>query len=296
GYVFCACNVLTNKDFTVKLSPANDMASILHCEYEILCKLQGVVSLPHVISCGNEGSYSAMILKCLGPSLDELFDSCCWSFSNYTIAMIGQQLNIHLHNFIHQDIKPSNVLISTSQNTSVIYLIDFSIAKQHRDPYMHLHNGFGKCGGFLGSYAFASINSQLRFEPGRQDDIESLAYPLTYFSCGSLPWLGHPSFDSEEVLVNMKKDISQHDDIPQALMTMLSYSQSLSFTQKPDYPYLQMLVASICMNSPLIDSQLEWEHTGGTTSTTVKNSSPLGCKTDKVAVRQRPAKQRCGYP
>ncbi|KAI6011190.1 kinase-like domain-containing protein [Pisolithus marmoratus] len=142
--------------------------------------------------------------------------------------MIGQQLlqqleNIHLHNFIHQDIKPSNVLISTGQNTSVIYLIDFSIVKQYRDPYMHLHDGFGKCGGFLSSYAFAFINSQLRFEPGRRDDIESLAYLLTYFSCGSLPWLGHLSFDSEEVLVNMKKDISQCDDIPQPLMTMLSY-------------------------------------------------------------------------
>ncbi|KIK31364.1 hypothetical protein PISMIDRAFT_57120, partial [Pisolithus microcarpus 441] len=245
GNVFRACNVLTNKDFTVKLSPANDMASVLHCEYEILCKLQGIVSLPHVISCGNEGGYSAMILECLGPSLDELFDSCCRSFSNYMITVIGWQLlqrleNIHLHNFIHRDIKPSNILIGTSQNTSVVYLIDFSIAKQYRDPYTHLHNGFGKCGGFLGSYAFASINSQLGFEPGRRDDIESLAYLLTYFSCGSLPWLGHPSFDSE-ALVNMKKDISQHDDIPQALMTMLSYSQSLSFTQKPDYPYLQTL-------------------------------------------------------
>ncbi|KIK23099.1 hypothetical protein PISMIDRAFT_101151, partial [Pisolithus microcarpus 441] len=223
GDVFCTCNVLTNKDFAVKLSPANNMASILHHEYEILCKLQGVIGLPHVISCGNEGSYSAMILECLGPLLDELFDSCCQSFSNYMITVIGQQLNIHLHNFVHQDIKPSNVLISTGQNTSIIYFIDFSIAKQYRDPYMHLHNSFGKHGGFLSSYAFTSINSQLGFEPGRQDNIESLAYILTYFSCGSLPWLGHPSFDSE-VLVNMKKDISQHDNIPQALMTMLSYS------------------------------------------------------------------------
>ncbi|KIK16431.1 hypothetical protein PISMIDRAFT_57746, partial [Pisolithus microcarpus 441] len=240
GDVFHACNVLTNEDFAVKLSPANDTASVLHHEYEIICKLQGIVGLPRVISCGNEGGYSAMILECLGPSLDELFDSCRRSFSNYTITVIGRQLNIHLRNFVHRDIKPSNVLIGTGQNTSVVYLIDFSIAKQYRDPYMHLHNGFGKCGGFLGSYAFASINSQLRFEPGRRDDIESLAYLLTYFSCGSLPWLGHLSFDSE-ALVNMKKDISQCDDIPQALMTMLSYSQSLSFTQKPDYPYLQTL-------------------------------------------------------
>ncbi|KAI5982200.1 kinase-like domain-containing protein [Pisolithus albus] len=215
-----------------------------------------------------------MILECLGPSLDELFDSCCRSFSSYTIAVIGWQLNVHLHNFVHRDIKPSNVLIGTGQNTSVVYLIDFSIAKQYRDPYTHLHNAFGKCGGFLGSYAFASINSQLGFEPGRRDDIESLAYLLTYFSCGSLPWLGHPSFDSE-ALVNMKKDISQRDDILQALKTMLSYSRSLPFTQKPDYAYLQTLVVSICTNPPLLDLQLEWEHTGGMTSTTTQIRAQL---------------------
>ncbi|KAI5990667.1 kinase-like domain-containing protein [Pisolithus albus] len=279
GDVFHACNVLTNEDFAIKLSLANDTASVLHREYEILCKLQGVVGLPRIISCGNEGSYSAMILECLGPSLDELFDSCRRSFSSYTIAVIGRQLlqrleNIHLHNFVHWDIKPSNVLISTGQNTSVVYLIDFSIAKQYRDPYTHLHNAFGKCGGFLGSYAFASINSQLGFEPGRRDEIESLAYLLTYFSCGSLPWLGHPSFDSE-ALVNMKKDISQRDDIPQALKTMLSYSRSLPFTQKPDYAYLQTLVANICTNPPLLDSRLEWERTGGMTSTTTQIRAQL---------------------
>ncbi|KAI5988829.1 kinase-like domain-containing protein, partial [Pisolithus marmoratus] len=98
--------------------------------------------------------------------------------------------NIHLHTFIHWDIKPSNILVSTGQGASLLYLIDFSIAKQYQDPYTHLHNDFGNCGGFLGSYAFASISSQLGFEWGRRDDIESLAYFLIYFSCGSLPWLG----------------------------------------------------------------------------------------------------------
>ncbi|KAI6112747.1 kinase-like domain-containing protein, partial [Pisolithus sp. B1] len=185
GTVFHTHNALTNEDFTVTLSPANETASILHHKYEILCKLKGVIGIPCVIWCREEGSYSAMVFKCLGPSLDEVFDSCC-SFSHYTVATIGWQLvhrleNIHLCNFIHWDIKPSNVMIGTGQNTSVLYLIDFSIAKQYWDPYMCLHNNFRKCGSFLGSYAFASINSQLRFEPGRQDNIESLAYLLMFF-------------------------------------------------------------------------------------------------------------------
>ncbi|KAI6023532.1 kinase-like domain-containing protein, partial [Pisolithus microcarpus] len=172
GEVFCVCNVLTSQEFTVKLSPANDPASTLHHEYEIICKLQGILGIPQVISFGREPPYNVMILECLGPSLDKVFNSCCRSFSPHTIATIGQQLihrlkSIHLCNFIHCDVKPSNILISTGQDASLLYLIDFSIVKQYRNPYTHLHNGFGNCGSFLGSHAFASISSQLGFERGR---------------------------------------------------------------------------------------------------------------------------------
>ncbi|KAI6032112.1 hypothetical protein PISMIDRAFT_57600, partial [Pisolithus microcarpus 441] len=249
GKIFHVCNVLTSQEFAVKLSLANNPASTLHHEYEIVCKLQGILSIPQVISFGREPPYNVMILKCLRPSLDKVFNSCCQSFSPHTITTIGQQLvhptlSIHLCNFIHHDVKPSNILIGTGQDTSLLYLIDFSIAKQYRNPYTHLHNEFRNCGSFLGSHAFASISSQLGFERGRQDDIESLAYILIYFSCGSLLWLGHPCLDSDAI-VSMKKDVLQHDDIPQPLLTMLSYSQSLCFMQKLDYPYLQTLMEGI---------------------------------------------------
>ena len=142
--------------------------------------------------------------------------------------------NIHSHSFIHRDIKPSNILIGTSQQASTIYLIDFSIATLYRDPSMHRHNTFKECCGSLGSPAFSSINSDLGFELGRQDDIEALVYVLLYFTCGSLPLLGHTPCLEHDTIASMKQDILQHDDIPKALVTMLSYTQSLSFTQKSD--------------------------------------------------------------
>ncbi|KAI6018258.1 hypothetical protein PISMIDRAFT_33062, partial [Pisolithus microcarpus 441] len=78
--------------------------------------------------------------------------------------------------------------------------------------------------------------------------VEALAYILIYFSCSPLPWLGHLCLDSNAI-VSMKKDVLQCDDIPQPLLTMLSYSQSLLFMQKLDYPYLQTLMEGICTDT-----------------------------------------------
>ena len=81
GKVFCARNVLTNEEFAVKLSPANDTASMLHNEYNTLCQLQGVTGIFHAVLFERDSAYNAIILECLGPSLEEVFESSHQSFS-----------------------------------------------------------------------------------------------------------------------------------------------------------------------------------------------------------------------
>ncbi|KAI6159311.1 hypothetical protein EDD17DRAFT_1511436 [Pisolithus thermaeus] len=201
-----------------------------------------------------------MVFEHLGPSLEEVFHSCHQSFSHHTIAAISEQLNIHLCIYIHQDVKPSNILIGTGQDASAIYLVDFSIAKPYQDPHMHLHNTFSKCGGFLGSPAFASVNGHLGFEAG-----------------SSLPWLGHMPCLENDAIVNMKRDIFQHGDIPK-------------FPQKPDYVYLQALMKSLCTD-PLCDSCPEWLHSDGMLSMSIimNDALALGCRREKPVVGKRPA-------
>ncbi|KAF9236567.1 kinase-like domain-containing protein [Melanogaster broomeanus] len=160
-----------NEEFTVKLSPVNDTASILCHEYDVLSQLGDLAGIPRVTSFRLEAFYSAIIFQCLDASLNEVFESCHRSFSHHTVGTIGDQLicrlqNIHLCNFIHRDIKPTNVLIGTGQDACTIYLIDFSITKQYRDPSMHHHIPFDECGGSLSNPAFTSINGHLRCELG----------------------------------------------------------------------------------------------------------------------------------
>ena len=184
-----------------------------------------------------------------------------------------QLQNIHSCSFIHRDIKPSNILIGTSQQASTIYLINFSIVTLYRDPSTHHHNTFKECCGSLGSPVFSSINSDLGFELGMWDDIEALVYVLLYFACGSLPWLGHTPCLERDAIASMKQDILQHDDIPKALVTMLSYTQSLSFMQKPDYNYLWTLVKGLCTDPLDLTTWLEW--LCGDNTPSVYKSRPL---------------------
>ncbi|KAI6135952.1 hypothetical protein F5141DRAFT_1059223 [Pisolithus sp. B1] len=258
--VFHVCNVHTNKEFTAKFLLANDTDSILQHEYEVISKLQGIAGIPCVTLFGKEASHSVMVFEHLGPSLEEVFHSCHQSFSHHTIAAISEQLNIHLCIYIHWDVKPSNILIGTGQDASAIYLVDFSIAKPYQDPHMHLHNTFSKCGGFLGSPAFASVNGHLGFEAG-----------------SSLPWLGHMPCLENDAIVNMKRDIFQHGNIPK-------------FPQKPDYVYLQALMKSLCTD-PLCDSCPEWLHSNGMLSMSIimNDALALGCRREKPVVGKRPA-------
>ena len=200
--------------------------------------------------------------------------------------------NVHTRSFIHRDIKPSNVLIGTGQQASIIYLIDFSIVKLYRDPSTHRHNAFKECCGSLGSPAFSAVNSHLGYELGRQDDIESLAYVLLYFTCGSLPWLGHTPCLEHIEIANMKQEIFERDDIPEALLTMLSYSQSLSFTQRPDYDYLRTLVKGLCTNPLDLTKQPEWLVGEADNIPSVYEPRPLIGETNKLVGRSAADEQQ----
>ena len=141
------------------------------------------------------------------------------------LSLFGLQLNriefVHSRHFIHRDIKPDNFLIGRGKKMSIVFAIDFGLAKKYRDPKTQSHipyrEGKNLTGSFRGDVLwnsafhilwlvvrcfgvffprlsgtarYASVNTHLGIEQSRRDDREALGYVLMYFNRGSLPWQG----------------------------------------------------------------------------------------------------------
>ena len=122
------------------------------------------------------------------------------------------------------------------------FLIDFGITMKYYDSTTGNHVPFRRACRLTGTPAFASINSHLGAQLGRRDDIESLAYLLIFFLCGSLPWLTDTCTRRSILTLKWKTPVEALcGGLPRKLATLLMYSRTLSFSEEPDYDYIRML-------------------------------------------------------
>ncbi len=67
------------------------------------------------------------------------------------------------------------------QNTPLLYLIDFGLAKKYRSSKNLQHIQFKNNKKLTGTARYASINALRGVEQSRRDDLESIGYLLIYF-------------------------------------------------------------------------------------------------------------------
>ena len=146
GIIFEGINVLTNQQVAIKFEPRKCEAPQLRDEYRSYRVLNNVEGIPRAYYFGQEGVHNILIIDLLGPSLEDLFDWCGRKFSIKTVLQIAKQMikrveHIHEHNLIYRDIKPDNFLIGKpgTPEANQIYVVDFGMAKQYRDPKNKTH-------------------------------------------------------------------------------------------------------------------------------------------------------------
>jgi len=270
GDIYLGTNTETGQEVAIKLEVTKTRHPQLLYESKVYRLLRGGAGIPNVKWYGVEGDYNVMVLDLLGPSLEDLFSYCGRKFSLKTVLMLADQMlarikYLHSRSFIYRDMKPDNFLIGLGQNASLVYMIDYGLAKKYRDPKTHQHIPYRDKKSLTGTARYASINTHLGIEQSRRDDLESLGYVLMYFNRGSLPWQGlraNTKKQKYQRICDTKRSVTIEqlcEGYPAEFSTYLSYCRSLRFEEKPNYAYLQDLLKQLFYRERFTyDDRLDW--------------------------------------
>lgn len=252
GEIYKGVNTQTNEEVGVKLENVKTNHPQLLYEAKVYRIVQGGTGIPNIRWSGVEGNYNVMVIDLLGPSLEDLFNSCDRKFSLKTVLMLADQLinrmeYVHSKNFLHRDVKPENFLTGLGRRANQVYIIDFGLAKKYRDANNHKHIPYRENKNLTGTARYASINTHLGIEQSRRDDLESLGYVLMYFLRGSLPWQGLKAATKKNKYDKIsEKKMSTSIEVlcesyPSEFASYFRYCRSLCFDDKPDYAYLKRI-------------------------------------------------------
>ncbi|KAJ5080639.1 casein kinase 1-like protein [Anaeramoeba ignava] len=270
GVIYEGFNVSTKEEVAIKLESLNNKHPQLSYESKVYRTLSGGVGIPYVRWFGIESEFNVMIMDLLGPTLEDLFNSCSRKFSLKTILMIADQLisrleYIHSKNFIHRDIKPDNFLIGREKKANQIFVIDFGLSKKYRNPKTLKHILYQENKKLTGTARYVSINTHLGIAQSRRDDLESLGYVFIYFLKGSLPWQGirggtkkqkYDKISEKKISTNVEELCK---DLPSEFATYLNYTRNLGFDEKPDYTYLRKLFRDLFIHEGFVyDYVFSW--------------------------------------
>ncbi|KAI9344870.1 kinase-like domain-containing protein [Obelidium mucronatum] len=266
GVIYEGLNMLNNVPIAIKFEPRKSDAPQLRDEYKTYRLLANSVGIPSAYYFGQEGLHNVLCIDLLGPSLEDMFDLCHRKFSVKTTCMVAKQMitrvqTLHEKNLIYRDIKPDNFLIGPTHPhpASNVYMVDFGMAKQYRDPKTKVHIPYREKKSLSGTARYMSVNTHLGREQSRRDDLEALGHVFFYFLRGSLPWQGLKAATNKQKYekIGEKKQTTPIKELceghPEEFSIYQNYARDLKFDEQPDYEYLRGLFNKVLAKNGFID-------------------------------------------
>ncbi|XP_034274322.1 serine/threonine-protein kinase VRK1 isoform X3 [Pantherophis guttatus] len=152
----------------------------------------------------NGKSYRFMVMDRFGKDLQKIFEEQGKQFSRKTVLQLGLRIlnvleYIHEHEYVHGDIKASNLLLG-HEIPNQVYLVDYGLAFRYSPEGNHKDYKENPKRCHDGTLEFTSIDAHKGASPSRRGDLEILGYCMICWLSGSLPWednLKNPDYVKE---------------------------------------------------------------------------------------------------
>nr|XP_036847681.1 serine/threonine-protein kinase VRK1 isoform X6 [Manis javanica] len=140
----------------------------------------------------NGKSYRFMIMDRFGSDLQKIYEANAKRFSRKTVLKLSLRIldileYIHEHEYVHGDIKASNLLLSY-KNPDQVYLVDYGLAYRYCPEGIHKEYKKDPKRCHDGTIEFTSIDAHHGVAPSRRGDLEILGYCMIQWLSGHLPW------------------------------------------------------------------------------------------------------------
>jgi serine/threonine protein kinase len=234
-------------------------------ELTLLNRLQGSPYFPVLYASGRLNSHHWMCIDLLGPSLSSARrQSPELRFSLETtlrisLFMLRALRELHLHGFVHGDVKPGNFLLKATGPTPVV-LIDFGLSKRYLEPATGEPILERPRCAFRGTAKYASLCVHRGQDQCPRDDLISWLYSVVELVEGRLPW----SCESDNYTIQRRKaaisDRTLLRGLPGEFLEIARYLNGLKYGSIVNYSYVLGLVTRAvrreCQN---LDGPFDWE-------------------------------------
>uniref|UniRef100_A0A3Q2ZFC9 non-specific serine/threonine protein kinase n=1 Tax=Kryptolebias marmoratus TaxID=37003 RepID=A0A3Q2ZFC9_KRYMA len=228
--------------------------------------------------------YRFMVIDRLGTDLQKKFEECGRRFPRKLVLQLGLRLLdtlefIHEHEYVHADVKASNLMLSHS-NPNQVYLVDYGLAyrytpegnhKEYKEDPKKCHDG---------TIEFTSIDAHKGVSPCRRSDLEILSYCMVQWLSGRLPWedrLQDPQYVRDSKIrsrENIREFMSQcfsPQDKPDEIQKFMEEVNSMGYKDRPPYEKLRSILQNgLKAIQAKDDGQLEFPPVSGALAAPVK--------------------------